>query len=112
MRMNRLVSIKDRMRVAAWPLALMLMLSYFAYHTIEGKRGVRAYFAYGQQLKSLEPQAVETSARRAQLENQMKLLDGKSLDPDMLDEMARRNLGFMAPGEAMVEVPKTDGLTK
>jgi cell division protein FtsB len=104
--MNRLMTFKDRLRGAALPLFMLLMLFYFSYHAVEGKLGIRAWFAYGQQLKSLEPEAAGIAARRAELENQMKLLDGKSLDPDMLDEMARRKLGFMAPGEAMVEVPK------
>jgi cell division protein FtsB len=104
--MKRLVTLQDRLRSAALPMFLLMLVGYFAYHTIEGNRGIRAYFSYGLQLKTLEPQASAISAHRAQLENQMQLLDGKSLDPDMLDEMARRKLGFMAPGEAMVEVPK------
>jgi cell division protein FtsB len=103
--MNRLVSLKDRMRSAAWPMAALLIASYFVYHMVQGNRGILAFFAYGRQLTTLEPQAANVAAHRAQLENQMKLLDGKSLDPDMLDEMARRKLGYMAPGETMVEVP-------
>ncbi len=100
------------MRGAAWPLLVLLMLLYFAYHTVQGKHGIRAYFSYGQQLTALEGQAAAVAAKRAQLENQMKLLDGKQLDPDMLDEMARRKLGYMTPGEAMIELPKDDAATR
>lgn len=110
--MNRLVSLKDRMRNATWPLVVLLMLFYFAYHTLEGKHGIRAYFTYGHQLSTLEAEASAVAAKRAQLENQMKLLDGKRLDPDMLDEMARRKLGYMTPGEAMIEVPQDDSGTR
>jgi cell division protein FtsB len=110
--MNRLISLKDRMRGMVWPLVVLLLLVYFAYHTVQGKHGIRAYFAYGSELKSLEAQAATTSQKRAQLENQMKLLDGNRLDPDMLDEMARRKLGYMVPGEAMIELPKPDAVTR
>ncbi len=104
--MNRLVTLKDRLRAGLWPGVVMLLLVYFAYHTLQGKHGIRAFFAYGHELKSLEVAAAATAERRVQLENQMKLLDGKSLDPDMLDEMARRKLGYMAPTETMIELPK------
>jgi cell division protein FtsB len=106
--MNRLISLKDRMRGMAWPLLVLLMLFYFAYHMVQGKHGIRAYFAYAQELKTLEVAAASTAQKRAQLENQMKLLDGQKLDPDMLDEMARRKLGYMTPDEAMIELPKSD----
>jgi cell division protein FtsB len=96
----------DNARVAWLPMFACLLVVYCAYHASEGKSGLRAYFRQEGELKILEAQAAKLSARKAQLENQKQLLSANHLDPDMVDEMARRNLGFVAPDEQMLQMPE------
>jgi cell division protein FtsB len=99
-------------RIAWLPMFACLLVIYCAYHASEGKSGLRAYFRQEGELKILEVQAAQLAARKAQLENQKQLLSANHLDPDMLDEMARRNLGFVAPNEQMLQMPEVSADTK
>jgi cell division protein FtsB len=112
--MNRLRILFNRWtsnaRFAMLPAIAFLAVSYCAYHAIEGKSGLRAYFVQGAELKALEAQAAAFTARKAQMENQKQLLTANRLDPDMVDEMARRNLGFVAPGEQMLQLPEINAV--
>ncbi len=112
--MNRLRILFNRWtgnaRFAMLPAIVFFAVSYCAYHAIEGKSGLRAYFVQGVELKTLESQAATFTARKAQMENQKQLLTTNRLDPDMVDEMARRNLGFVAPDEQMLQLPEIPAL--
>ena len=101
-------TISNRAKRAIWPTLCVAAIAYFAWHTVQGRHGLRAYQSYGDQLVSLETDATQLKAKRDQLENQLKLLQSNAIDPDYLDELAHKKLNYMAPGEAMVELPKAD----
>ncbi len=100
-------SITERSRKALWPAICIAAVVYFTWHTVQGRHGLRAYQAYGDQLISLEAEAIQAQQRRAQMENQLKLLQSNAIDPDYLDELAHKKLNYMAPGETMIELPKS-----
>lgn len=83
-----------------------MLIIYFSVHSLSGDRGLFAYFRLKkemtQQVKVLE----DLRNQRVQLDQQTKLLHPKTLDLDMLDELARRDLGMIAADERVVHLKK------
>lgn len=69
------------------------LLMYFAFHAIAGNRGMIAYFKLHSTIDSFADEADTLKAERIELEHKVNLLKS-SVDLDMLDEQARKVLGF------------------
>jgi cell division protein FtsB len=82
--------------------ACLGMLGFFAWHGFEGPRG----FRFNEKLKSQSAQLTgdltAIQEQRANFEHRVALLRPESVDPDMLDEMARQTLDVARPGELIV----------
>lgn len=80
------------------------LLGYFAWHAFEGQRG----YPYRDRL--VAEAAVLTQKRdallagRQTLENKVALLRPESIDPDLLDELARGMLELARPGDVVAFV--------
>jgi cell division protein FtsB len=81
------------------------LLGYFAWHGFEGPRG----FPYRDRLTAeasrLSDELTAIRAQRETLELRVSHLRPQSIDPDLLDEMARAMLGMTRPGELVVLRP-------
>ncbi len=62
---------------------------YFAYHTVEGDRGLLAWLRLRGQIVDAELRLAKVSTERQALEHRVLLLRPDHLDPDMLEERAR-----------------------
>ena len=82
--------------------ASLALLGFFAWHAWEGPRG----FRFNEKLKSQSAQLTDDLAafqkRRTTFERRVALLRPESVDPDMLDEMARQTLEVARPNELIV----------
>ena len=82
--------------------ACLALLGFFAWHAWEGPRG----FRFNEKLKSQSAQLTEDlvaiQKRRTTFEQRVALLRPESVDPDMLDEMARQSLDVARPNELIV----------
>lgn len=65
------------------------VIAYFAYHAVEGDRGLRAYFALSLQTELARAEHDALREERETIEQRVHLLKSDSLDLDMLDERAR-----------------------
>ena len=65
------------------------VIAYFAYHAVEGERGLRAYFALTLQTELAREERDALRHDRMVIERRVNLLKPESLDLDMLDERAR-----------------------
>lgn len=65
------------------------VIGYFAYHAVEGERGLRAYFALNLQTELAREERNALRHDRMTIERRVNLLKPESLDLDMLDERAR-----------------------
>jgi cell division protein FtsB len=65
------------------------VIGYFAFHAVEGDRGLRAYFALNLQTELAREERDALRHDRMAVERRVKLLKPDSLDLDMLDERAR-----------------------
>jgi cell division protein FtsB len=82
--------------------ACLGLLGFFAWHAQEGPRG----FAFREKLANQSRQLTEELAtiqkQRSDFETRVALLRPESVDPDMLDEMARSTLDVAGPNDLIV----------
>ncbi len=90
------------MGLALWAL----FIGYFTFHLIQGDRGLLSMLRLQAMHKQAEIKREALAQERAALEKTAQLLHPRHIDPDMLDEQARRQLGYIAKGETMVILPK------
>ena len=85
--------------------------AYFAYHAIQGDRGLMAWARLSLEVETSLGEREDLARRRGALEHRVKLLHPESLDPDILDpdildERARAMLNFGYPNELVIFVPR------
>jgi cell division protein FtsB len=82
-----------------------LLVGYFAFHAYHGNHGIMASRAFEQEAAQLERERNELRAEREVWERRIALLKPESLDPDLVDELARRDLFFAHPSDLVVLRP-------
>lgn len=97
--------IKRRAKDVIGPVLGFCVVGYFAYHSIEGDRGLVAYLRLTEQIQLARAQLTEVAAERKALEQRVGLLRPDRLDPDMLDERARLLLNLARPDEIVIPDP-------
>lgn len=91
------------------PVLGFCTVGYFAYHSVEGDRGLFALIRLSEQIQEARAQLDELSAERKGLERRVSNLRPDHLDPDMLDERARLILNLARPDEIIILDPATNG---
>lgn len=89
---------------------LLICLSasvYLAHHAIVGKYGLDARSSLTHRASILAREIDRAEAVRARLAQDVKLLDPAAPEADLIDEMARRLLGFAHPDDIITPLPKT-----
>ena len=91
---------------SAAPYALVvLVITYFASSAMLGTNGILALGDYKRQHAERSAELTALSAERLRLERRAALLDPKRVDPDMADELVRRELGLLRPDEVILATP-------
>jgi cell division protein FtsB len=103
--MALLLDMRRQAKQVVVPVLAIAVLAYFAYHAIQGDRGLFAWMGYNQQLLQTRALADAVAAQRAELENRVDRLSSASLDPDLLDERVRVMLNYAAQGDVVIMVP-------
>ena len=94
--------IRRRFRHILGPLVGVGAVVYFAYHTVEGDRGIRAYLRLQDEILEAEMQLAKVSSERREMEHRVLLLRPDHLDPDLLEERARIMLNMSRDGDVLV----------
>jgi cell division protein FtsB len=82
---------------------------YFAYHAVVGSRGLLAWRQLNRDLATTERELAALRAEREELEDKVQRLRPGSLDPDLIDELARRNLSLAEPLDVIILLEEGDG---
>ena len=83
------------MRGRHWLLLFAYGLAiYFGYHAVIGSRGLLAWRQLNQDIAATERELAAARAERQALEDKVRRLRPDSLDPDLIDELARRHLSL------------------
>jgi len=100
--MNLARRMRRRARDGIAPLACAAAMLYFAYHALEGDRGVFAWIGLSREIAQLQATAADVAAERHQAEVRSALLRPDNLDLDMLDERARLLLNLAGDDEIVI----------
>ena len=90
------------LRRAALPALGLVLIAFFGSYAIFGSNGLIAYGDYQRQLAKREQDYAALDQRRAVLRNRVALLDPDHANPDMVEEMARKQLNVVRPDEVVV----------
>ena len=80
----------------------MLLLLTFAGYVVLGSNGVLAWGDYSRQLHGAKLELKKTQQARAELRNRVDALNPRRVDPDLADELVRRQLGVIHHDEVIV----------
>ncbi len=98
-RPNRIFAL---IRRAAMPALAVIIVGTFAGHAIAGANGVLAWGSYHRALQQRQAELAGLEQDRAQLRHRSQLLDPRKADPDMADELVRKDLGLVRPDEVII----------
>ena len=89
-------------RRSAAPALALIVVGTFAGHAIAGPNGILAWGGYHRALKERQVELAQLETEKAQLRHHSALLDPRKADPDMADELVRKDLGLVRPDEVIV----------
>ncbi|RDE05108.1 FtsB family cell division protein [Sphingomonas aracearum] len=90
------------LRRAGPPALMLIVVAVFGGYAVFGPNGALAYGDIQRQLARREAELAALKKRQAILENRVALLDPKHADPDMVDELTRKDLNVVHPDEIIV----------
>lgn len=102
--------LKRRFSRFAGPSLLFCIIFYFAYHIVQGDRGLLAWHRLDQKSKEAAQHLSVVKIDHDQLENRVRLLRPESLCLDLLSEQVKKMLGLTDPNEYIVL--RTEGKNK
>ena len=86
-------------------LCAALIIGYFAFQGYHGNYGLLAQRAFEQEIADLTLERDTLKGERGHWEYRVSLLRADRLDPDLLEELARRDLGFAQPNDFVLLNP-------
>ena len=92
-------------RAAIWPAIAALIIGNFAAYAVAGPNGLLALGDYRQQLGHRQAELTRLQHAREMLAHRVALLDQRHADPDLADELVRRELGVARPDEVFLQTP-------
>jgi cell division protein FtsB len=84
------------------PVITAVFLVYFGYHAYHGEFGIESRHNLEMRAAKLQAELDGIRTERAHLEQRIKLLQDGTIEKDMLDEQARKALGFSHPDEVTI----------
>ncbi len=103
--MKMIAEIRRRARHVIGPFLGLTAVVYFAYHTVEGDRGLFAWWRLNHEVHAAETALASLQAEQNRLDRRAQLLRPDHLDADMLEERARIMLNMGRPDEVVVLRP-------
>ncbi len=81
---------------------MAVVFFYFLYMTVQGDRGIIAMLRLQNEIRDSENNLARVRAERAALEARVTRMRPSGIDPDLLDEQARRQLNIAKPNEIIL----------
>lgn len=92
------------LRAAAAPAAALIVVAFFGGYALFGPNGALAWGDYSRQLRERQGQLARVEKARRELANRVALLDPKHANRDLAEELVRRDLGLVQPGEIVIRL--------
>ena len=90
------------LRSAFLPAIAFTIIAFFGGYALFGSNGVLAWGDYSQRYEARQIELALVQKEKAELANRVKLLDPRRANPDMVDELVRRDLGLTHPDEVII----------
>jgi len=100
--MGVLAEIRRRAADIVGPVLGFCVVGYFAYHSVEGDRGIVAWLRLQEQIHTAQAELEGLQAERVAVARRVALLRSDGLDLDLLEERVRAVLNYARPGEIIV----------
>jgi cell division protein FtsB len=89
-------------RTVMWRAFGVTIVVFFAAYALFGANGVLAWGDYSARLKLRQGELAQLQRDQAQLAHRVTLLNPNNANPDMVDELVRRELGLARPDEVII----------
>jgi cell division protein FtsB len=100
--MRRAKKLMLLLRSAFLPAIAFTIIAFFGGYALFGSNGVLAWGDYSQRYEARKVELALVQQEKAELANRVKLLDPRRANPDMVDELVRRDLGLTRPDEVII----------
>lgn len=82
--------------------ASLALLGYIGWQAVNGTRSFDNRDRLAAKAQELETVLAVTESQRAKLDQRVQLMRPESVDPDMLDELARKTLDYALPNDLVL----------
>jgi cell division protein FtsB len=84
------------------PTIGLSLSAYFGYHLVEGDRGLYAWVNLTKEIHDTQLAAADLHDQRNAEQRRVSMLRPAHLDPDLLDEQARKALNLAGPNDLVI----------
>lgn len=92
------------MRRVALPAVGVLIIVNFLGYAIMGQNGLMSWGDYRRAKSERAVVLAQLEQERSRLAHRARLLDPRRVDPDLADELVRRDTGMIRPDEVIIEL--------
>lgn len=89
------------------PAIAAAVVGYFSFHAYHGEYGIYSKYELERRIGALEKELEDVTAERAEIEKRVQLLRDGTIERDMLDEYARRELDYTRADEMVIMLPRS-----
>jgi cell division protein FtsB len=94
----------ETIRRAALPALAILIIANFLGYAVIGSNGILSWGDYRRLKQERQVELAQLTIERTRLSQRTTLLDPRNTDPDLADEMVRRDLGLVRPDEVIIPI--------
>jgi cell division protein FtsB len=94
----------EMIRRAALPALALLIIANFLGYAIVGANGILSWGDYRRQKAERLVQLAQLQKEQTRLAHRVQLLDPRNADPDLSEEMVRKELGLVRPDEVVLQI--------
>ena len=94
----------DALKRAALPALAILIIANFLGYALVGANGILSLGDYRRLKQERQVELAQLETEKARLVRRADLLDPRHADPDLADELIRRELGLVRPDEVIIPI--------
>ena len=102
-----MIEMQRRFRQVLFPVIGACVLSYFAYHTVQGDRGLLSYWRVSQEVERVETRLNTLTAEREVQELRVASMRNSRMDLDLLEEQSRETFNVVHPDDILIYLNKS-----
>ncbi|HKR16344.1 FtsB family cell division protein [Rhizorhapis sp.] len=100
--MAQIAKLRVLLTSAFGPALAIILLALFAGYAVIGSNGILAWGDYSRALQERRQDLAKVQVERDRLKNRVDRLDPRHADPDLVDELVRRELNVTHPDEVII----------